>query len=118
MYDAADDFLAHYGVKGMRWGKRRSASSRQTSEDHQEAQTLKKKHTSEMSNAELRKLNERMQLEQNYSQLMSKEKSTVDRGHAHVRKVISVAKTGQELYNLANSPAGKAASGAIREALK
>ena len=27
MNDDVSDFLAHYGVKGMRWGKRKSASS-------------------------------------------------------------------------------------------
>ena len=57
--------LYHYGVLGMRWGKRKSRMS----QDAREAKALKKKKVSEMSNAELRKLNERRNLERNYKNL-------------------------------------------------
>ena len=59
--------LQHYGVLGMKWGVRRAR--RQPSADATEAKALKKKKLNELSNAELRKLNDRMNLERNYSQL-------------------------------------------------
>jgi hypothetical protein len=76
---SVEDVLEHFGVLGMRWGKRRKQSGSRSdklttkrvkrsevSDDHREKQGLKKKRVSEMSNAELKKLNERMQLEKQY----------------------------------------------------
>lgn len=56
--------LKHYGVLGMKWGRRKEQYN--TSEDHNRARELEKKHPSEMSNKELRELNDRQQLESNY----------------------------------------------------
>ena len=69
--------LYHYGVLGMRWGVRKdrsrlSGSSRRKkswSDDARTAQSLKKKSKKQLSNAELRTLNERTRLEQEYSRL-------------------------------------------------
>lgn len=71
--------LQHWGIPGMKWGVRRyqnkdgsltpAGRKRQMSQDAKEASILKKKKVSEMSNAELRKLNERRNLERNYRQL-------------------------------------------------
>lgn len=55
--------LKHYGVLGMKWGKRKA---RQTSSDYDRARALEKKHPSEMTNKELQELNNRQQLESNY----------------------------------------------------
>lgn len=60
-----DNELYHYGVLGMKWGRRKSRMS----QDAREAKAIKKKKVSEMSNAELRKLNERQNLERNHRQL-------------------------------------------------
>ena len=69
--------LMHYGVLGMKWGVRKdrsSGSSRKRgksswSDDAREARTIKKKGVKQMSNTELKKLNERTRLEQEYSRL-------------------------------------------------
>lgn len=82
----SNNTLYHYGVLGMRWGRRKpSSSSRITtgsrkrasqSEDHIRAKSLKKKKLSQMSNAELRELNNRMQLESQYKNLKKQDIST------------------------------------------
>ena len=59
-----NDELYHYGVLGMKWGRRKSRMS----QDASEARAIKKKKVSEMSNAELKRLNERQNLERIYKQ--------------------------------------------------
>lgn len=73
-----NDELQHWGIKGMRWGVRRyqnkdgsltsAGRKRQMSDDAKATRVLKKKKLSELSNAELRKLNERQSLERTYKQ--------------------------------------------------
>lgn len=64
--------LVHYGIKGMRWGIRRyqnpdgtltDKGKKRYSEDALNAKILRKKSINKLSNAELKKLNERDQLE-------------------------------------------------------
>lgn len=66
-----DNELMHYGVLGMKWGRRKA---RNTSDDYKKSRSIKKKHVSEMSNQELKQLNERLQLEANYKNLTSRKK--------------------------------------------
>lgn len=80
-YEKDSNSLQHYGILGMRWGVRRyqnkdgsltaAGRKRKThiSQDAKEAYSLKKKKVSELSNAELKKLNERQNLERNYKNL-------------------------------------------------
>ena len=73
-----NDELQHWGIKGQKWGVRRfqnkdgsltpAGRKRQMSQDAKEAYSLKKKKVSELSNAELKRLNERQNLERNYKQ--------------------------------------------------
>ena len=85
-----DDVLAHFGVKGMRWGVRKSESAkraaRKESEDYSSTKNLRKKPVSTLSNAELRKVNERIQLEQTYKQLNSKD---IGKGRSASKKLLS-----------------------------
>lgn len=90
------DYLKHYGVKGMKWGVRRK--TRKTSSDYNESREIKKKHVSEMSNEELRKLNKRMDLEQNYKRLNP---SYAQRGMKYIGT--AVATTGTILALQQNS---------------
>lgn len=62
-----NDELYHYGILGMKWGRRRGKKSN-LSNDAAEAAKIKRKKISEMTNAELKKLNERTNLERNYKQ--------------------------------------------------
>ena len=68
------DFLAHWGVKGMKWGVRKDrtgvgASSASASEDHINVAALRKKKLSQLSNAEIKAVNERMNLEKKYREM-------------------------------------------------
>jgi phage gp16-like protein len=97
--DAGREFIAHYGVKGMRWGVRRSASPTEVTTQSvvnaglssktkvkakggqahpatddaikaaMQKQKLKKSGTAALSNKELSELRDRLQLEQQVKQL-------------------------------------------------
>ena len=60
------NYLAHYGVLGMKWGKRKS---RTPSADSAKVRDIRKKKIYEMSNQDLRDANNRLQLESQYKQL-------------------------------------------------
>lgn len=74
-----NNILSHHGVKGQRWGIRRYQNKdgtrtalgkrRARSDDARDADNLRKKRVSEMSNAELKRLNERQRLEQEHARL-------------------------------------------------
>lgn len=67
-----EEALAHYGIKGMRWGvrkDRRSKSKRQPSPDRAKVDDLKKKRYKELTNEELRVLNNRLNMEKQYKDL-------------------------------------------------
>lgn len=67
-----NDYLAHYGVKGMKWGvrkKRRSSGSEQHSSDHKDVKAVEKKAkefgAESLSNQELSTLQQRSNLKRN-----------------------------------------------------
>lgn len=76
--------LRHYGVLGMKWGKRKA---RNTHNDYKNAHN--KKHVSEMSDQELRNRNNRLQMEQQYKQLTKK----TNHGKKVVNSLIAAAGT-------------------------
>jgi hypothetical protein len=77
--DAVDDFLEHYGKLGMKWGVRKKSSPR--SDDASRALDYKIRAKSggskTLSNKELRDLVERMNLEQQYSTLSARSRTTI-----------------------------------------
>ena len=91
-YQIADE-LYHWGIKGMKWGVRKD---RKMSEDAATAKALKKKKLDELSNAELKKLNERKNLEQQYKNLNP---STIKKGAKAVGSAAAVMGTAIAIYN-------------------
>lgn len=107
------DELYHWGIKGMKWGVRRYQNKDGTrtsldkrrqkqislSDDAKEAAKIKKKNVSEMSNAELKKLNERQNLERQYKQANP---STIGKGMKAAATAVAVTTTAINLYNNAD----------------
>lgn len=97
--------LYHYGILGQKWGVRRyqnkdgtrtSAGKKRDrrhgkSEDHMKSQSAKKKGPDGLSNDELRKLNERLQLEENYKRLTVEK---LEKGESWVKQ--SIRNAGQQ----------------------
>ena len=94
-----NDELYHYGVPGMKWGVRRSqnkldridkrSKKNDWSEDATTAAKIKTKKVSQMTNAELRKLNDRRNLEQQNANLSRNS----NKGRAAVKAFIATAGT-------------------------
>ena len=91
-----NDILEHFGILGMRWGRRKGGSKTTTSkprvkkaedvsEDHAKKVSLKGKKLHQMSNAELRTLNERLQLEKSYKELT---KADISPGKKYVNDLL------------------------------
>lgn len=97
--------LYHHGVKGMRWGVRndkklsgyRKKQSNQDdwSEEAKEASRIKKKKVSQMTNNELRKLNERQNLERQHQQLNP---SVISKGVKYVTTAAAITGTALTIY--------------------
>ena len=60
------DELYHYGILGMKWGRRKART--RVSDDAREYKRLKKRKIKTLSNQELKRVNERSNLERQYKQ--------------------------------------------------
>lgn len=70
MAGSIDDYLAHYGVKGMRWGHRKNKTGGYDYVGRKvKGGTLDKPDVSKMSDEELRNRINRIKMETEYSQL-------------------------------------------------
>lgn len=80
---AVEDFLAHHGVKGMKWGTRKKGPKEPASKDSKTAMDLraraKTSKVKALSNAELQAAINRMNLEQQFRRLSVNEKPAVQR---------------------------------------
>lgn len=112
------DELRHFGVQGMRWGVRKPRPSRSDSikiktktppppdnrsDDSKRAQSLRSKKVSELSNDELRTLNQRVELERKFKDLNP---NKVQKGIQTLTMIVNTASTVQKAYKLVNNPLG------------
>lgn len=85
-----EEFIAHHGVKGMRWGVRRSKRALERerkrsefesrrSEDSKRHTTNAKKHPSELSDKDLKDLHNRLNTEKNVRQLQAEGERSANR---------------------------------------
>jgi hypothetical protein len=72
-------FFAHYGVKGMKWGKKRNPASSDSATKTSTKTAAKKLGVHTVSNADLQTAIRRMQLEQDFKRLSVNEKSAAAR---------------------------------------
>lgn len=141
MADAVDDFLVHFGVKGMHWGVRRDSSGgrqlkiganprrahanrvaaakkltakKPLSEEHKTLRSTKTKHAKELSDAQLKAAIGRMNLERQYKSLNPHGLSKANKVALGILAVGTTANTAIAFYN---SPAGKAITAGIKKAL-
>jgi 2'-5' RNA ligase len=125
--DKAAGILKHYGVKGMKWGVRRSESESSASSDPDAPDVAAVKSTKEkieknagktdsISNKELQNLVNRMNLEQQYSKI-KKNQTALDKGHKRVKEILEKSDTLIRIYNQVNTPAGQAAIAFLRKTL-
>ncbi len=93
--------MKHYGVLGMKWGKRRDSTKSSSSRKKKNKRKIDLK---SMSDDELRKKINRMQMEKQYSQLISD--GSVSKGKKYYQKtlkataaVATATTTGLTVYN-------------------
>ncbi len=82
------DELSHFGVPGMRWGRRKGSSDSSSSSDHTTSRNLKSKKLNEMSNDEIQTLAKRMQLEKQYKEAL---KADIHPGKKFAREILASA---------------------------
>lgn len=118
--EAGKEFLEHHGIRGMKWGVRRTASQLgkggKKEGDGKEKAVVGKTKTDRgggaktMSDATLKRVNNRLQMEQQYAKLTAKPPGAMDKGKKFVEDIVlNVAKT--QITKLANEQASKAVDG-------
>lgn len=103
-----EEYLEHYGVKGMKWGKRRARIQNARSSDFIQVKDIRDKakstKTSSLSNQELQTAITRMNLEQQFTRLNPTKRK---KGQAFVKALLGAGKTANEVVAFNNSPAGQ-----------
>lgn len=119
LYHKADETLTHFGIKGMKWGHRKSGgwsdskkdkTTSDVSDDYKKSRELKSKSVKNLSNKELKDLNNRLQLEKQLRELKS---SDYTKGLEVVKTLTAAGTTVASLYALSTTPLGQAIKKAI-----
>lgn len=101
-----EEFLEHHGIKGQKWGIRNKRSPVKTTVDHRTVAEIRKKKTSQLTNKQLRAHNERLNLEMKFNQM---NQSSIKKGQKTAKALLAGALTAKTVFELVNSPFGKAA---------
>lgn len=103
-----DEYLEHYGKLGMHWGVRTTSDGTKvrTSAESKRVSELKKRPKTSLTNKQLKTVNERLTLEQRFSQLNP---SRVRRGRRMAEEIVASVGVATALYKIANSDLGKKA---------
>lgn len=104
MHSNLEEFLEHHGVKGQKWGIRNPENRRRVSGDYKRISDLKGRHPSELTNKQLKSVNERLNLEQQFKRLNP---NKVRSGKAQAEFILSTVGIGLTIYNMLHSPAGQ-----------
>jgi len=111
---SVDDVLEHYGVRGMRWGKRKKSSGGTSSKSTSDAKNVassrskvKTGGTKTLTTPELQALVTRMNLEQQYSNLVGKEATNISHGKNFVKGLLATSRNLNEIVSFPDSPTGK-----------
>jgi predicted Zn-dependent peptidase len=109
----ARNYLAQFGIKGMKWGIRRSDAeiSAEAEKTATSVKKLKKSGLKSLTNEELQTVITRMGLEQNFNKV--RPRNTIEKAGKLLTDLMS--QIGKEEFNRA---AKDGAAAAIREALK
>lgn len=110
--ERVDEFLKHYGVLGMKWGvrkgssssSRRKKSSSSKSSDAKKTDELAKRGAKNLSDKQLKAVNNRLNMEKQFNSLTAKQKS---KGRKFVEDVLGQA-SKEALKNYASKEMTKA----------
>lgn len=105
-----EDFLAHYGVRGMKWGRRMSRSS-----DNLATGLLRRKPASSLSDAELKQAISRMNLEKQYRDLNPR---GLSKANKVVLGIIALGTTVNSVISFKNSPFGQSIVKGVKQAFE
>lgn len=119
-----EEFLAHFGVLGMKWGKRKADSAPRRGpahEDYTSSRAALRTQTRELSTRQIQATNSRLQQERTLADL-KRQNTVLAKGQNHLKVLIGLGALSVSIATLAATPLGKGAIGvgkrAFEESLK